>query len=81
MTWYPTPNYVLTESYSYSAGSSNHDSKTLAAGSFVRPIDPRYVPKHVLDNPKYVWFNKNTEVFVYCKYGIIVVPLNIIRES
>ena len=71
----PTPNYVLTEAVSIRGGPNG--SYTLPARSFVRPIDPRWVPQHVIE--KYPYFNKELECFVYCKYGIIVVRTNQLR--
>lgn len=73
-----TPNYILSEDYSYPTGP--HESKILNSGMFVRPIEIHYVPKHVLDNPLWRGFNKTKEVFVYCRYGIVPVPRNIVRE-
>lgn len=75
----PTPNYVLTVAHTIQNGP--YDSFTLPQGSFVRPIDPRYIPQHVLDNPKYKYFNKEYELFVYTKHGIIVVPKSIVRQT
>lgn len=73
----PTPNFKLTESHSWNLGQ--HDSRTLPAGSFVRPIETRYVPQHILDEWK--WVDHKSEVFVYCRYGIVPVPKRILRKA
>lgn len=76
-----TPNYVLKEEHKYpSAKGSMHDLKVLPIGSFVRPIEPQYVPKHVIDDERWRWFAPKVEVFAYTSQGIIVIPRNIIRE-
>ncbi len=74
-----TPNYSLIESYTYYL--SPGDSLTLPAGTFVRPIELTYVPKHVLEDPRKVGFNKEAEVYCYCRHGIIAIPRKIIKES
>lgn len=74
----PTPNYVLMEEYNINIDT--HDIKTLPQGTFVRPIEYRYVPKHVLDHPLWKWFNAEREVFVYCRLGIIAVPKKLLRQ-
>lgn len=75
---YKSPNYVLSSDCHFSSG--NFDSKVLYAGTFVRPIELKYVPQHVLDNPLWKGFNKDKEVFVYTRYGIIPVPKSSVRE-
>lgn len=76
-----TPDYILKEEYSYPSGKgASHDLKVLKAGAFVRPIEQRYVPKHVLEDERWRWFSPKLEVFVYTSQGIVVVPKNIIRE-
>ncbi len=68
-----TPNYVLTESRSY-------NSHTLEAGTFVRPIKWEYLPKHITQDDKYKYVNLVDNVFVYCFYGIILIPKYLLRE-
>ncbi len=76
-----TPNYILKEDYSYpSAKGNSHDLKILKAGAFVRPIQIQYVPKHVLEDERWRWIMTKTETFAYTSQGIVVIPLNIIRE-
>ncbi len=67
-----TPDYKLNEDFSF--GPMN-DQRTLPAGSFVRPVEDRYVPKHLLDdktqahNPKLDWW-------CYSRYGFLSIPRN-----
>lgn len=74
-----TPDYVLKEEYRFSVGPQ--DVRVLPAGTFVRPIELYYVPKHVVDNPDYRHFNKHEEVFCYTRYGIIPIPRKHIRRA
>lgn len=54
------------------------DKRILPRYSFVKPIDPRWVPLHIKDANRY--FSEKLEVYVYCSYGIIVVPKNLVEE-
>lgn len=74
-----TPNYVLSEAHVYSTGPM--DTRTLPAGTFVRPIELTYVPKHVTEDPQNRWFDKEKDVYCYCHYGILAIPRKIIREA
>lgn len=56
-----------------------YDVKMLPANSFVRPIDIKYVPQHCLD--RFPGFDSKYQVFVYCRYGIVPIPKNQIRET
>lgn len=77
-----TPNYVLSEPFIYSVyGHGPMDSRTLEAGTFVRPIELYYVPKHVTEDPQNRGFDKAKEVYCYCHFGIIPIPRKIIREA
>ena len=74
-----TPNFFLAESHTYYANGHGGDGKILPYGASVRPIDPKYVPEHVKD--KFRSFDPKTDVFVYCRYGIIVIPKHLIQEK
>lgn len=76
-----TPNYRLTDAVSLPSGSYRDGDKDLSAGDFVRPIELVYVPKHVVDDERWKWFNKETEVFCYTKKGIVPIPKFKIREA
>ena len=71
-----TPNYVLDEDFSIPYG--HHDVKVLPAGTFVRPIETCYVPKHIKDENK--WFNEKTDCYCYTRIGIIVIPKKYVRK-
>lgn len=71
-----TPNYVLITGVSVNTG--RYGTKVLPSGSFVRPVEVKYVPKHVLE--KYDNFNASYYVFIYTSYGFIVTEKSNIRE-
>ncbi len=56
------------------------DPIVLPAGSFVKPIETRYLPPHVLKDPKNKYFTEKTEVICYTRLGMVAIPRNIIRE-
>ena len=79
MSSLPTPNYVLNQRVEHRNGFT--DSFILEAGAFVRPIDERWVPKHVLEDPR--WqdkYKKALHIFCYTHYGIIMVPRDALRQ-
>ncbi len=71
--------YVLTKDHTVSLGP--HDSITLPQGSFVVPMDPRWVPKHIKESDAGRYILPSLESFVYTKYGILVVPKKIIGTT
>lgn len=75
-----TPNYVLTEKFSFSANGAFGSAIELPEGTFVRPIEVIWLPTHILQSSDYKFFKPEKEVFVYTRYGIIVVPRDIIRK-
>ena len=77
MTMMPTPNFVLMD---YFTSGSISDQKILPPGTFVRPIDVRYVPDHVLNDPRWVFFNKEKEVFCYTSIGIVAIKKDLLRQ-
>jgi hypothetical protein len=76
----PTPNFVLMSEYRPYMGSSS-DPVVLPAGAFVRPIDLKYVPKHVIEDRRWSSFNEKTEVFCYTRVGIIPIPIDAMRPA
>lgn len=80
-----TPNYRLMEDFVVAASGGSYmmggDYKTLPEGSYVRPIELAYVPKHVLEDKRWQHFNKDKEIFVYTKIGIVPVPKRILRDE
>lgn len=85
---YRTPNYVLSEEHTYWVSRSGTMSgihwtpnsvATLPKGTFARPIELCYVPKHVRDENSQ-GFDPATDVFCYTNRGIIKIPRNILVE-
>ncbi len=74
-----TPDYILTEDFNCSADFSQ--TKILSAGTFVRPIQFCYVPKHVLESKLGKFFNPKMEMFCYTRLGIVPIPKNIVRQA
>lgn len=72
-----TPDYVLSEAYVTYQGSTQVE---YPVGMFVRPIDPYYLPKHILDSDSHRWFNSQLEVYCYTSLGIVKFPKNIVRK-
>lgn len=79
-----TPNYRLNTDFSYSASPgmwANMDQKVIPAGSYVRPLELTYVPKHVVEDKRWEFFNKDLDVFCYTKNGIIPIPRAYLSET
>lgn len=81
MSSLPTPNYLTTEECSFVLNDNIWEKKILPAGTFVRPIDVRWLPNHIKESSSFRWMNDATEVFVYCKFGIILIPIKIVRKA
>jgi hypothetical protein len=79
MSSVPTPNYLTQEEYSVKVLGND---KVLPANSFVRPIEYTYVPKYLkeIEDMPYQRFNPQTEVFCYTHWGIVVLPLKLLRR-
>lgn len=71
------PEYVLTEDHSF---GPYQDSKVLKVGSFVKPIDLYYVPKHCFNSRASMYYDSKRDVFCYTSFGIIPIPKTKIRE-
>ena len=70
-----TPDFVLNEDFFF--GPSN-DQKVIPAGSFVRPIEFKYVPKETISRAGF--FSKADSQFCYTRYGILIIPKILIRS-
>lgn len=55
------------------------NNKTLPAGSFVKPIDPYWLPQHIKDTSNFKWMNKETQVFCYTALGMVLIPWEKLR--
>jgi hypothetical protein len=64
-----TPNFAVKEEVKISMGLYDHI--TLEAGTFVRPIELKYIPKHVIEDKRWSHFNNEKEVFCYTPKGIL----------
>jgi len=73
-----TPNYVLTEDYQLRT-TLGKDPVILPKGSFVRPINYCYLPKHIIEDNGWLAFDLETFVFAYTKFGIFPIPRDILR--
>lgn len=73
-----TANYALTEAHSHSMGPQ--DTLVLPEGAFVSPIDPYYLPRHIKEHSSYKWFDPETHVHCFTRWGIILIPKRIVRE-
>lgn len=71
------PEYILDQEYRY--GPMN-DPQILPQGSFVKPIEYMWVPKHVIDGEPGKYFNKLTDMFYYTKYGFVAIPTKYVRK-
>lgn len=72
--------YVLTAEFSWDVGP--YDKRTLPAGSFVKPVGMKYVPKHVHE----VWGGDASKIiegktYAYTHFGFILVPLHLLRAA
>jgi hypothetical protein len=71
---YKTSNYMLSEDFTYRVNMT--DSIDIPKYSFVVPMDQRWVPKEVKAR---LVLPKKDEIYIYTKYGFIVVPAKIVR--
>lgn len=71
---YRTKGYVLSQAFNYRIDI--HDSIDLPSGSFVLPMDARWVPQEVKNRIGKPGIN---EIYVHTKHGIIIVPAKIVR--
>lgn len=69
-----TPDYVLTDVFTYKDG-------TLPAGTFVKPIQYCYLPQHVKDDGRWGYVSLEDNVFCYCSLGIVPIPRKIVRQT
>lgn len=74
-----TPDFCLTEDTQV-AEAGGWETKTLAAGTFIRPIDYYYVPKHIRDAEENRWFSADKEAFCYTPLGIKLIDKNKFRR-
>lgn len=68
----PTPNYRLISDYELRIGG--RDFTTLPAGAYVRPIEPCYLPAHVIEFYEAHGYTLKEYVYCYTRNGIV--PIN-----
>lgn len=71
-----TPNYILKRRFVFEIGAQ--DMIILDPGTFVRPLDIYYVPKHIKE--RHPLLNLEKEVYCYGSFGIIPIPRDFLRE-
>lgn len=74
-----TPDYVLTEQVSFQINKAQ-DPFILPQGSFVRPINDRYIPAHIKNDPVYRSLDKKLYVFCFTRYGLIPIEKKLVRK-
>lgn len=72
--------YVTTEDFNYSSVDDASRRFLIPAGTFVKPIYHYNLPAHIRGSKMYFWWNPTKDTFVYCHYGILIIPKDIIRE-
>lgn len=72
------PDYALMEDFTYKVGL--WESKVMPAGTFLRPVELCYVPKHVVDDSRWSRYDKINDIFCYSSYGFIPIPRKLIRQ-
>lgn len=75
-----TPNYQLMQPVTVRHGKGPNPDTLLEAGSFVRPIEKDYLPKHIAEKFAKEWMNPEY-VFVYTYFGIIPVHKDYVRQT
>jgi hypothetical protein len=74
-----TPDYVLEEDYSH--WINGRDQVLLKAGTFVRPIEFKYLPAEIRKEVGNEFVaSMGTILFCYTSVGIISIPKSIVRK-
>lgn len=66
-----TENWITIENVEIGSWS---DPKILPAGSYVKPIEKRYVPKWCLESPQASFFVEELDIFCHTQFGIFSIP-------
>lgn len=72
-----TTNYVLNQDLLLNIGRT---LETVPAGTFCKPVELCYVPKHVIQDERWDYIDPQTTVFCYTRVGFIPVPRSYLRE-
>jgi hypothetical protein len=73
-----TPDYKLTADFKYWVNTQ--DCITMPAGTFVRPVEFRYLPKELQDRSSLIKI-ADKEVFCHTKIGLIPIPKELLRKT
>lgn len=74
-----TPDYVLTKGFEHKI-DLHTDPVVLKAGSFVRPIEYRYLPNHIKDTNDCRINEWSGKIYCYTHYGLIPIPQELLRR-
>lgn len=72
-----TPNYMLSEAIEF---YYNSKSVKLEPGTFIRPIEKSYLPKHVFSDERWKGYRMEKYTFCYTRLGIIPIETAKIRQ-
>ena len=75
-----TPDHIATEDCSIYTGLGK-DPIVIPKGSFVRPIEYKWLPKHVKEDDRWRGIDNEKYVFVYTKHGIVPVWRSSVRKA
>lgn len=69
------PNYRLRDPHTVTLkyGLAN-DTHTFPEGTFVRPVERKYLPVHLLELVEYRYMNEETHVACHTQYGFHLIP-------
>lgn len=73
-----TPDYVIMEDALFNFGW--HDTLTIPKGTFARPIQYHYLPKHVQEDHRFKGYSLERFVFCYTIYGVIPIERINLRQ-
>lgn len=81
MTSVKTANYMLYEQVEIYRGPQ--DTKVLPKGTFVSPIELRYVPQHVREGERTSIhkFDESQEVYCHTQFGIVAISRKYLRAT
>ena len=73
------PNYITNTDVRITINIT--ESVTVPAGTWVKPVEYYYVPKHIKDIPWWKHLNTEERVFTYSHYGFLPIPRKHISEK
>ncbi len=73
-----SPNVRTKQDFQCFPPHSN-DAITLPQHSFVKPVEEKYVPKHVIESVPKWRYNLEKDVFCHTKFGFVLIPRDILE--